>query len=169
MKVTIGHSPHQSDRRSGSVISAIVLHADVSASAAQTVAWLQQPKAVAAYHYIVERDGTVTQLVQDARKAWHAGKSQLDGVPDVNQFSLGVCFSNLQDGEEPFDPRALSAGIELVAGLCAKHGIKPSRIASHEAVAMPPGRKQDPGPLFPFEWFVSQVAQRLGPTANPLE
>lgn len=169
MRLVEDHSPHQSDRRHNAEITAIVLHADVSASADQSIRWLKDPRARASYHYIVERDGTVTRLVPEDRKAWHAGQSALGGVPDVNQYSIGVCFSNLQDGKEPFTPDALDAGIELVSELCVRYDIAPARIVTHAAIATPPGRKRDPGPLFPLEWFRAAVAQHVHPMAVPEE
>ena len=37
------------------------------------------------------------------------------------------------------------------------HGITISRMVSHQQVALPPGRKQDPGPNFPWTEFRSHV------------
>jgi AmpD protein len=41
-------------------------------------------------HFLVDREGEVTQFVDTALKAWHAGESSLAGVSDVNRFSVGI-------------------------------------------------------------------------------
>ncbi|RMG89087.1 MAG: 1,6-anhydro-N-acetylmuramyl-L-alanine amidase AmpD, partial [Candidatus Dadabacteria bacterium] len=41
-------------------------------------------------HFLIDREGRLTQFVDTDRKAWHAGESALDGVPDVNRFSVGI-------------------------------------------------------------------------------
>jgi N-acetylmuramoyl-L-alanine amidase len=54
------------------------------------VAWLRDPKAKASAHVVVERDGSVTQLVAFDRVAWHAGVSQWRGRSGCNAFSIGI-------------------------------------------------------------------------------
>lgn len=50
--------------------------------------------AKASVHFVVERDGTVTQLVPTNRRAGHAGQSTFQGRADVNGFSVGIEIVN---------------------------------------------------------------------------
>lgn len=45
-------------------------------------------------HFVIERDGTITQLVALNRRAAHAGKSHYEGREDCNGFSIGVEIVN---------------------------------------------------------------------------
>ena len=157
----VKHSPHQSDRKQPAKIRVLVLHADVSGSAASSINWLMQSESQASYHYIIERNGDITQLVPEHRKAWHAGSSEFFGVPNVNEFSIGVCFSNKQDGIELFDSRAIKAGVELCAAIMRKYGIGLECVVSHEQIARPMNRKSDPTPLFPQAAFITALRARL--------
>lgn len=55
-----------------------------------SVSWLTQRKAKASAHFVVERDGSVTQMVELDRIAWHAGKSAWRGRSDCNSFAIGI-------------------------------------------------------------------------------
>lgn len=151
-------SPNHSSRN-GVKIDCVVLHADASSNEEGTLSWLANPESRVSYHYLVGRDGAVYRCVQDRRRAWHAGKSAFEGRENVNDFSLGVSFSNSQKGES-FPPAQVTAGAALVAVLCERHGIMAERITTHAAVS--PGRKVDPGALFPFESFVARVRAVVG-------
>lgn len=153
-------SPNHGGRAPGAQIRLIVLHADVAPSADVTRRWLARRDAKASYHVLAERDGTLYRLVADERRAWHAGVSAYNGVKDVNDFSLGLCFSNRQDGE-PFTPKAIEAGARLIAWWCQRHGIPIEAITTHEQIARPLGRKSDPGPLFPYLMLVRGVRNFL--------
>lgn len=48
----------------------------------------------ASVHFVVERDGTVSQLVPTNRRAGHAGQSSYHGRPDCNDFSIGIEIVN---------------------------------------------------------------------------
>ena len=161
MKLQVLHSPNQNARPTGERPKVIVLHADVSATAQASAAWLMRPTTQASYHYLIERDGGVTQLVKPAMRAWHAGKSEFFGQQNVNDFSIGLCFSNLQNGVEPFTQKALDTGVELLVPLMKEYDIGLECVTTHEAVARPLGRKSDPSPLFPLAQFLTALRKRL--------
>lgn len=48
----------------------------------------------ASVHFVIERDGTVTQQVPTNRRAGHAGKSSYHGQQDCNAFSIGIEIVN---------------------------------------------------------------------------
>jgi len=109
-------------------------------------------------HFLIDRQGGCVQFVDTDRKAWHAGASVLDGVPDVNRFSVGIELEG--DEVTPYtEPQYQTLERLLVELVRAHPAIRPERIVGHEHVA--PGRKRDPGPL--FDWArVREVAGRLG-------
>ncbi len=151
-------TPHFNNRPNGTIIDCIVLHADASKSENGTLAWFRDPVSKVSYHYLIARSGHIWQIVDDKKRAWHAGVSVFEGRPNCNDYSLGVSFSNDQAGE-PFTPQALRAGVELCAKLCREHHIPVHRITTHAAVS--PGRKHDPGPLFPLSDFLADVTEEL--------
>lgn len=59
-----------------------------------SVSWLCDTKAKASAHFVVERDGSVTQLVDCDRAAWHAGQSSWRGRKGLNAWSIGIEIVN---------------------------------------------------------------------------
>ena len=109
-------------------------------------------------HYLVRDDPVITyRLVDESRRAWHAGPSYWKGFSNLNASSIGIEIVNAgpvtsADGSvrySPFGPEQLDEVIALCKEIVARHQIKPDRIIGHSDIA--PGRKQDPGPLFPWK------------------
>ena len=48
----------------------------------------------ASAHIVIDRDGTVVQMVKFNRKAWHAGKSQWGEINGLNHYSIGIELVN---------------------------------------------------------------------------
>lgn len=106
-------------------------------------------------HYLVGVDPpTIHRLVEEDRRAWHAGKSRWQNDTALNATSIGIEIVNLGDdaasGVEFADyPAAqIDAVIALVKDIAARHAIAPHRILGHSDIA--PQRKTDPGPKFPW-------------------
>jgi len=152
-------SPNHSARPPGARITAIVLHDTSGGSAAGTLAWFCDPASTASAHYLIDRDGTTYRCVPDERKAWHAGESALWGQANVNAFSLGI---ELVDNDAaPYPEAQMRATVALCAALCRQYDIPLNRIVGHEHVALPPGRKADPGPDFDWCVFLLAVAKAM--------
>lgn len=149
-------SPNHSARRAS--VSAIVLHADASSRVESSLDWVRRAESKVSYHVLIGRNGKVFHVVNPDRKAWHAGVSSMDGVPNVNEFSVGVCLSNRNDGTEPYPITQLGAAADVCAVLCGVYGIPVERITTHAAVA--PARKTDPRGL-DLAAFHAMVAARL--------
>jgi N-acetyl-anhydromuramyl-L-alanine amidase AmpD len=97
------------------------------------------------------------------KRAWHAGVSELTSVANVNDYSVGLCFSNWQDGKEGFTQGQYRVGAAYVASLMRQFpAITLDRVVTHESCARPRGRKRDPGPLFDLRRFFDIVRQELG-------
>lgn len=85
-------SPNYNQRNKA--IDAIVIHFTSSGNLEGTIAWFQNPAAKASAHYVIDRDGSIVQMVKDEDRAWHAGKSSLYGRNNVNDFSIGIELVN---------------------------------------------------------------------------
>lgn len=157
--ITPKPSPNYS-KRPTDAITCIVLHADAGRNEAGTLDWLSRKESRVSYHYLIGRTGTLYQCVADKHRAWHAGKSEYGGKSDVNDFSLGVSFANDQRGEL-FPEEQIASGVELVAFLCERHRIAVEDITTHQAIALPEGRKRDPGPFLSLERFRERVRAAL--------
>ena len=48
-------------------------------------------------HFLVRRDGGLTQFVPCERRAWHAGVSQYQGRERCNDFSIGIELEGTDD------------------------------------------------------------------------
>jgi N-acetylmuramoyl-L-alanine amidase len=123
-------------------------------------------------HYLVRDDPpTVYRLVDENRRAWHAGVSSWQGNTNLNSSSIGIEIVNFGDrngGFQPYPKAQIDVLVELVKDIVKRHNIKPDKVVGHSDIA--PQRKIDPGPLFPWKrladeglvkWFdAAEVARR---------
>lgn len=141
-------SPNHDDRKSP--IDMIVLHYTGMTSGDAALKRLCEVEAKVSCHYFVDEDGTISQLVQEERRAWHAGVSSWQGGDDLNSHSVGVEIVN--PGHDYGYPDFPDAQIDAVIALCkdvmARRAIVPERVLAHSDVA--PSRKNDPGEKFPW-------------------
>lgn len=108
-------------------------------------------------HFLVERDGTITQFVSCLERAWHAGISHFGGRDNCNDFSLGIELEGTD--EEPYTDRQYQALIELSELLRrAWPAITAERVCGHCDIA--PGRKTDPGPAFDWDRLRTGLASQ---------
>ena len=161
-------SPHWSSRRGGHP-RMIIIHGDAGKSDAGTISWMQSKESGVSYHYLVGRGGEIYQFVGDNLKAWHAGRSEWDGVSGVNSFSIGVSFANDGTGAEPYRRAQYGHGGRLIAKLCTRYRIPCDMIRSHAEVS--PGRKTDPWTHFDWAAFYTAYGMWSGdkygiPNAN---
>jgi len=59
-----------------------------------SVRWFAQEKSKVSAHLIIGRDGSITQMVDLDRRAWHCDPSSWNGKPSVNGFSIGIEMDN---------------------------------------------------------------------------
>ena len=101
-------------------------------------------------HFVIARDGTLTQFVDMKDRAWHAGVSSFQGRTNCNDFSIGIELEGcVADGYAPQQIEALV----FLCGRIAKEFPSVRWVAGHSDIA--PGRKADPGPAFPWAEFIS--------------
>ena len=139
-------------------ITCLVVHATATSGIESPRRWLCDPTAKKSAHYLIGKDGTVLQLVQDKDIAWHAGESEWKGKKWVNHFSIGIELVNLNDGKDPYPLAQLNSCQDLLSELCQDYGVNPIDVIGHKDVA--PGRKSDPVG-FPFEAVRKNLATSL--------
>ena len=106
-------------------------------------------------HFLVRRDGELTQFVPIHLRAWHAGVSRWRARSRCNDFSVGVelegtpehAFADAQYARLALLVRNLRSALPLLR-----------EIAAHSDVA--PGRKTDPGGRFDWPRLFSALATR---------
>jgi N-acetylmuramoyl-L-alanine amidase len=161
---------------------ALVIHYTASGTATSalgTFADMTPGKRVSA-HFLVGRDGWVCQCVRVTREAWHAGVSVWHGRQSANEWALGIEMVNwgklegqprswrtwvgtpVPDdqvevigiaGWQTFPAVQADAVTALCRRLCADFPI--GLVLGHDEIA--PGRKSDPGPVFPLNALRRQV------------
>lgn len=94
-------------------------------------------------HYVVGRNGEITQLVDENDRAWHAGKSEWKGTKDLNNHSIGIEI--LSDGKT-FTDKQREATQWLCQNIIKRNNIPIDNVLTHANIA--PGRKWDVGPNF---------------------
>lgn len=108
-------------------------------------------------HYLIgESPATIYRLVDEDRRAWHAGESQWNGRTWLNSSSIGIELVNRGYIEDErgrlwyrYSEQQIDALIVLLKDIMQRHGLKPGAIIGHSDIA--PQRKVDPGPLFPWK------------------
>jgi N-acetylmuramoyl-L-alanine amidase len=145
--VSLSHpSPNFGERRGRGRVELIVLHYTAMASCGEALQRLCDPEAEVSTHYLIDSDGTVLALVDEAARAWHAGAGAWRGEGDVNSRSIGIELANT--GREPFAEPQMAALERLLAGLLGRYSLPPEAVIGHSDMA--PERKADPGPR--FDW-----------------
>ena len=152
MSVSIQQHPSPNHDARARPLSHIILHYTDMADPQAALARLCDPQAKVSAHYFIHRGGDIVQLVDDDRRAWHAGVSYWRGERDMNSASLGIELDH--NGPDAgghmaaFPPAQMRALIALLKELTARHAIAPQNIWGHSDIA--PGRKIDPGTA--FDW-----------------
>lgn len=138
-------SPNFGRRKSGKNIEFIVLHYTAIGKEA-SLDRLCNPIHEVSCHYLIDQKGVCYQLVDDSKRAWHAGKSFWRGLRDINSRSLGIELVN--SGDEAYPKAQMESLMLLLRDLLAIHKISPQNVLGHSDIA--PSRKTDPGKW--FDW-----------------
>lgn len=150
LSVTDRPSPNHDPRPEGAAVDMLILHYTGMRSGAEALARLRDPEAGVSSHYLVEEDGRIFRLVDEGRRARHAGVSHWGGRSALNAFSIGIEIVNPghEWGYRPFPALQMAAVAELCLDILARHPIPARHVLAHSDVA--PDRKEDPGEL--FDW-----------------
>ncbi len=171
------NSPHHNARPDGVRVDLIVLHAislpdgcfepqyiddlfmgRLDCAADSTFEALRGLKVSA--HFVVDRQGDITQFVACDRRAWHAGVSTWQGRSGCNDYAIGI--EMIGDERTPFTSAQYRETARLCKMLMQRYpAISSERIVGHQDIA--PGRKWDPGKQWDWQHFRRSLAhiQRL--------
>ncbi len=170
MKIAEIPSPNFGPRKDGKKPYILMLHYTDTRNTQQAIDILQNPAREVSAHYVVGDDGAVIRMVAEDMRAWHAGKSFWEGETDVNSVSIGIEIQNPGHtyGYEAFPLKQMEAVRDLCHDIIKRNNIRPHHVLAHSDVA--PGRKIDPGTLFPWEWLaehgIGLMPKAIGEAAN---
>jgi len=167
MVIVESPSPNFDDR--ALPVSMIVLHYTGMQDAAGAIARLSDPEAKVSAHYLVAEDGVILRMVNEDKRAWHAGKSHWRTIEDINSVSIGIEIVNPghEFGYRPFPDQQIESVIGLVASIKDRYQITRGNIVGHSDIA--PSRKRDPGELFPWGMLARLRLALPRPTKNLMD
>jgi hypothetical protein len=138
----------------------IVIHV-TDGSYAGAVAWLTNPQARVSAHYVISREGDISQLVARRDIAWHSGNHLM------NADSIGIEHEGMTDDPAGFTDEEYRASAHLVAWLVHVYDIPINRghIIGHADVPDPTDPTQgggidhhtDPGPYWDWPKYLRLV------------
>ena len=97
-------------------------------------------------HFLIDRFGCTTQFVSCLNRAWHAGESRWRGESNCNNYSIGIELEGVET--DAFEVAQYVSLRKLCKSLIASYPI--AACVGHSHIALPLGRKQDPG--VGFDW-----------------
>lgn len=172
--------PKNSGRFAQGLPDTIIIHYTAGGSLGSAVNTFKDPDVEASAHVVVDKDGSLVQMVPFDRIAWHAGRSAFQDRTSLNRFSIGIEIVNAgkleksgsvwsswfgrsyqeeeviqavhrNEDSPSYWERYTSEQIEAVFSLCK--ALKKSYGIVHILghEEISPGRKIDPGPAFPLD------------------
>ncbi len=130
-------------------------------------------------HYLVSTypDKDIYQIVDENKRAYHAGISNWRKDQQLNDTSIGIEIVNTGYTTDslnnrvfyPYPDEQFRKVGALVKDIVSRYNIPPTNVLGHSDIA--PTRKQDPGPLFPWKrlydeyqvgmWYDEDVKQNF--------
>ncbi len=127
--------------------SFVIIHHTAQNSCEQTLMTFTKRRTKVSAHYVICKDGTVYQMLNDYLRAWHAGFSKWGNVEDLNSTSIGIELDN--NGFETFDSNQINSLLKLLDILKKNYQIPTANFIGHGDIA--PIRKNDPNIFFPWK------------------
>ena len=108
-------------------------------------------------------------MVDEDKRAWHAGKSHWRHIDDINSASIVIELVNPghEFGYRPFPEAQVEALIPLMKTLTTRYRITRGNVVGHSDIA--PARKDDPGELFPWGRLAKLRLALPSPTKNLMD
>ncbi|MDQ6968640.1 MAG: 1,6-anhydro-N-acetylmuramyl-L-alanine amidase AmpD [Mariprofundaceae bacterium] len=101
-------------------------------------------------HFVVNRNGHITQFVACQKRAWHAGESSWKRRKNCNDYAIGI--EMIGDEKRPFTHEQYTETARLCRVLMEHYpNITKDRIVGHQDIA--PSRKWDPGKQWDWQRF----------------
>lgn len=125
----------------------VIIHHTAQDSVKQTLRTFTLERTSVSSHYVIAKDGTIYQMLNDYFRAWHAGAGKWGSNSDINSSSLGIELDN--NGSEPFPEVQINSLLRLLDTLKEKYNIPVENFLGHADIA--PIRKTDPSVFFPWK------------------
>lgn len=168
----------------------LIIHYTAGTTASGAVSWFQNKDSQASAHLVIDRDGSIIQMVPFNCRAWHAGKSKWGNLENMNQYSIGIELVNAGKLRKNSADQWVSWSNTIIPNAevtVSRHKDESSEAGWHEYTEIQletvtkvsmvlhktynftdilghddvsPGRKVDPGPLFPMNSFRSSALGR---------
>ncbi len=144
------NSPNFNSRPADASIDTVVIHYTGMKTAKEALDRLTSKESEVSAHYLIDENGDVYQMVDDDKRAWHAGISYWKGRTNINDFSIGIELANKghEFGYHAFSSPQMDSLLYLCLSLKSKYDITAENFVGHSDIA--PSRKEDPGEL--FDW-----------------
>jgi len=156
-------SENHGPRRGGVRPTLVVLHYTAMETADSALDRLCAPGLEVSAHWLIAADGRVFRLVDEGRRAWHAGAVAWGAVDDVNSASIGIELDNR--GDHPFAAAQMAVLEAVLRDVLGRWSIPPHGVIAHSDLA--PARKVDPGPR--FDWRrLARAGLAVWPTADAI-
>ena len=152
MKIKLLNSPNYSRKsRPKKTIKFIIIHYTGMQSEIESIKRLIHKNSKVSCHYLINRKGTIMQMVKENKIAWHAGVSKWKNIKNLNKNSIGIELVNKGHffGYENYSNLQINSLIKLCSKLKKKYNIHKENFLGHSDIA--PYRKIDPGEKFPWK------------------
>jgi hypothetical protein len=140
----------RADRPDDYPIDRVVIHV-TQGSYASAVKVFEDAGHGAAAHYIVRKDGHVTQMVRELDVAFHAGNRQ------YNERSVGIEHEGFVEHASSFTDAMYAASARLTAAICRRYGIPVDRTHIIGHVEVPGTDHTDPGRYWDWDRYMGLV------------
>ena len=149
-------SPNFDARETGVPVDMLVMHYTGMPSGEEALSRLTDAEYQVSAHYMIEEDGRVFALVDEADRAWHAGVSYWRGHRNINARSIGIELVNPghEFGYRGFPEVQMQALKALALDILSRHAIPRRNVVGHSDIA--PTRKDDPGELFDWRGLAAE-------------
>ncbi|MGW2030952.1 N-acetylmuramoyl-L-alanine amidase [Streptomyces sp. NPDC001811] len=138
------------DRPSDYRVDRVVIHV-TQGGYASAVKVFRDPGHGAAAHYIVRKDGRVTQLVRELDVAFHAGNRE------YNERSVGIEHEGFVEDASSFTAEMYASSARLTAAICARYGMPVDREHVIGHVEVPGTDHTDPGRFWDWDRYMRLV------------
>ena len=147
----IRRSPNFDERPDDVPVDMLVFHYTGMQSAELALDRMCDSVAEVSAHYLIEEDGSTWSMVDENKRAWHAGVAHWRGHTNINARSVGIEIVNPghEFGYCDFPDVQMNSVIELALNVLSCHPIPVRNVVGHSDVA--PTRKSDPGEYFDWE------------------
>ncbi|HEX2718863.1 MAG TPA: N-acetylmuramoyl-L-alanine amidase [Gemmatimonadaceae bacterium] len=161
-------SPNFNDRPTGSSgkVMMVIVHT-CEGSYAGCWSWLASTQSGVSAHYVVKEDGKeITQLVREAKRAWHiaatyscslngSAECALNGVQS-NHFTIGVEHGGYAS-QSSFPTAQIDASARLVCDVARDRGVTRDNLHIVGHAKLQPANRTDPGPNWPWSDYLARI------------